>query len=113
MALRSVYERFLDAPSTQSLAENASLHYVTTLTSFSHSGPIIKHLESQNKKIVSTKSGAVIGVVEGPSALALEVETTLEFLSGGGSYLPGLENFVVDRTATIPTVRSIPGDRPD
>jgi hypothetical protein len=107
MTLKDTYQRFLDLPNPISLAENASLHYITTLTTFSQPTQIIRHLESHNKKVVKTRSTRILSVVEGGFALALEVETNLEFISGGGVYLPGLENFVVDKIATIPTV-SVP-----
>ncbi len=105
MALKAVYQRFLDLPNPLSLSESASLHYITTLTTFSQPGNIVRHLESQNRSVVKTRSANVLSAVEGPNALALEIETCLEFISGGGAYLPGLENFIVDKTATIPTVR--------
>jgi hypothetical protein len=104
MALTAVYERFLASPNPLSLAETASLHYIPTLTSYTQSGPIIRHLESQNKNVVKTKSAKTIHAVESPSSLALEVDTTLEFISGGGAYAPGLENFIVDKIATLPLV---------
>ena len=107
MPLKDIYQRFLDHPNPISLCENASLHYITTLTTFSRSGPIVQHLEGQNKKVVKTGSAKIISAVEGSNALALEIETVLEFISGGGSYLPGLENFIVDKIATIPTVRPL------
>ncbi|KAK4937969.1 hypothetical protein LTR10_021534 [Elasticomyces elasticus] len=107
MALRDIYQRFLDLPNPISLSQNASLHYITTLTSFSQSAQIIRHLETQNKNVVSTKSVKVISAVEGTNSLALEVETLLEFISGGGTYLPGLENFIVDKIATIPTTHFV------
>ena len=105
MALKGIYQRFLDVPNPISLSENASLHYIPTLNTFSSSGDVVRHLESQNKKVVRTKSARIISAVESSNALALEVETVLEFISGGGAYLPGLENFIVDKIATIPTVR--------
>lgn len=105
MALRDIYQRFLDLPNPLSLSQDASLHYITTLTSFSQSAQIIRHLETQNKNVVSTNSVKVISAVESTNSLALEVETVLEFISGGGTYLPGLENFIVDKIAIIPTVR--------
>ena len=105
MGLKDIYQRFLDLPNPISLTENASFHYITTLTTFKSPAGIVQHLESQNKKVVRTKSTKVISVVESSNALALEVETVLEFISGGGAYLPGLENFIVDTIATIPTVR--------
>jgi hypothetical protein len=105
MTLKEIYQRFLDLPNPISLAENASFHYITTLTTFNTPGEIVRHLESQNKKVVKTKSTRIISAVESSSALALEIETVVEFISGGGAFLPGLENFVVDKIATIPTVR--------
>ena len=105
MALRTIYESFLASPNPLSLSENASLNYITTLTTFTNAGPIVKHLENQNKSVVKIKNSKVIGLVEGQNSLSMDVETTLEFNSGGGAYLPGLENFVTDKIATFPTVR--------
>jgi hypothetical protein len=106
MSLKSIYQRFLEVPNPISLSENASLHYITTVTTFNGPNAIIRHLEDQNKKVVTIQSAKVISAVEGQTSIALEVETTLEFISGGGSYLPGLEEFVVDKIATFPTVRN-------
>jgi hypothetical protein len=104
MSLKAIYERFLTSPNPLSLSENASLNYISTLRTFSQSGPIIRHLESQNKNEVRKKAEKVIAVVEGHNSLSLDVETTLEFISNGGAYLPGLENFVTDRIVTFPSV---------
>lgn len=104
MSFKAVYERFLTAPNPLSLTESATLHYVPTLKSFAQQGPIIRHLESQNKNDVKLKAARIISTVEGQNALVVEVETILEFISGGGAYLPGLENFVVDKIATLPMV---------
>lgn len=104
MSLRAVYERFLASPNSLGLSENASLNYIPTLRTFTQQGPIIRHLENQNRNEVRKKSEKVIEAVEGQSSLSLDVETTLEFISSGGAYLPGLENFVTDRIVTFPTV---------
>ena len=104
MSLTAMYERFLASPNPISLSENASLHYIPTLTTHSQSGPIIRHLESQNKNVVTIKSAKTISVIEGQNAIAIEIDTTMEFVSGGGAYLPGLENFVADKIATLPIV---------
>jgi hypothetical protein len=104
MSLRATYERFLASPNADSLAETASLHYVTTLTTVNRAEPITTHLQAQNKSIVKKRAEKVIGAVEGVSALSLDVETTLEFISGGGAYLPRLENFVTDKVVTFPVV---------
>lgn len=105
MSLQAVYERFLLSPSPTNLAEDVSLNYVTTLTAFTQQTPVVRHLEKQNKDVVRKKNEKVISSVEGSSAVALIIETTLEFVSSGGAYLPNLDNFIIDRTATLPIVR--------
>ena len=112
MSLREVYERFLDSPNPLNLSENATLSYVTTLTTFKGPAAIVKHLEAQNKSVVRKKGEKIIGIVEGRNSLSLDIETILEFISGGGTYLPGLENFVTDKVAIFPTVRVLLRDSP-
>lgn len=104
MGLQAIYERFLQSPNPLNLANDATLQYVTTLQSFSQQGRIIKHFEEQNRNVVKKKAEKVISAVEGLTSVAVIVETTLEFLSAGGAYLPGLDTFIVDRTATLPVV---------
>lgn len=107
MALQAAYRQFLDAPSPELLASDASLHYVTTLTTHNSSTEIIKHLKSQTR-LLKKKEEKFLDAVEAPNALAVEVETTIEFVLGGGAYLPGLDdNFLADRTVTFPVVSSI------
>lgn len=104
MALQAAYKQFLDNPSTNALAENASLHYITTLTSFNGPTEINKHLKSQANQI-KKKEEKFLDVVESQTALAIEVQTTMEFITSGGAYLPGLDdNFLADRTVTFPIV---------
>jgi hypothetical protein len=107
MSLKAIYERFLASPNPLSLSENVSLNYIPTLRTFTQSGPVIRHLESQSKSEVRKKAEKVIAAVEGQNSLSLDVETTLEFISSGGAYLPGLENFVTDRVVTFPSVSSL------
>jgi hypothetical protein len=107
MSLKAIYERFLASPNPLSLSENVSLNYIPTLRTFTQSGPVIRHLESQSKNEVRKKAEKVIAAVEGQNSLSLDVETTLEFISSGGTYLPGLENFVSDRVVTFPSVSSL------
>lgn len=107
MSLQAAYERFLASPTSDGLSENASLNYIPTLRTFTQSGPVIRHLESQSRNEVRKKEEKIIAAVEGQSSLALDVETKLEFISGGGAYLPGLENFVTDKTVTFPTVSPV------
>lgn len=101
MALQAAYQQYLATPNSSFLAENASLHYITTLTTFHGPAEIIKHLNTQTKKI-KKKSEKVLDVVDGTSSLALETELTVEFLTGGGAYLPGIDdNFLADREVTF------------
>ncbi|EMD94298.1 hypothetical protein COCC4DRAFT_163263 [Bipolaris maydis ATCC 48331] len=107
MTLRDTYAKFLATPSTGALAENATLHYVSTTTSISDATAIIKHLSVQEKLLKKTKQN-ILDAVEGSRALSVDVETTVEFSNGGGAYLPGLDdNFVADRTATFPMVHVV------
>lgn len=104
MSLRTHYEAFLANPSSGALAANATLHYVTTLTSIQDATAIIKHLSVQ-EKLLKKKSQKVLDAVEGRQSLSLDVDTTIEFQNGGGAYLPGLDdNFISDRTVTFPMV---------
>ena len=104
MSLRATYEDFLKAPNPLVLSENIFLCYTTTAKSFAKPEPVIRHLVDQNKNVVKKKSENIIQAVDGQNKLALVVETTVEFVSGGGAYLPGLENFVTDKIATFPIV---------
>lgn len=106
MTLAQTYERFLASPNPLNLSEDASLHYIPTLKSFNQQGPIIRHLQSQNRDVVKVKIAKPISVVEGPNSIAMELDTTLEFVSSGGTYLPGMDTFIIDMTATLPMVRS-------
>lgn len=104
MSLSAKYQAFLASPSSGALADDASLHYITTLTSLNTAPAIIKHLSVQ-EKILKKKGDKVLSAIEGADGVSLDVETTLEFVSGGGAYLPGLDdNFVADRIVTFPMV---------
>lgn len=104
MALKSVYEKFLAKPETEFLAQESSLHYITTTTTYTNPESILKHLTALSRR-VRKQSEKIISVVEGSNSLCLDVETKLEFLDGGGPYFLSLDdNFVVDRTVTFPMV---------
>jgi hypothetical protein len=112
MTLRDTYSRFLATPSTGALAENASLNYITTNTSISDATAIVKHLSVQEKLLKKTKQKILDAIEDGHHGLSVDVETTIEFQSGGGAYLPGLDdNFVADRTVTFPMVIILPESR--
>ncbi|POR36560.1 Uncharacterized protein TPAR_03219 [Tolypocladium paradoxum] len=97
----ATYNKFLAAPSSSLLADKATLHYVTTTTAFSGATDIIKHLNSLQKQVKKKKQDA-LQVIEGRNAIAVEVDTALEFQTSGGAYLPGLDdNFLTDRVAYL------------
>jgi hypothetical protein len=107
MTLQSTYKQFLSAPNAALLAESASLHYITTLVTYNGSSNVIKHLQSQTNQL-KKKEENFLDAIESRDALAVEVETTVEFLTSGGPYLPGLDdNFLADRIVTFPIVRMV------
>lgn len=107
MSLKSVYQSYLANPSEAALSEQASLNYITTLTTINTAASIIKH-NAAHQKVLKKKQEVVLDCVEGTGAVTLDVDTTLEFISGGGAYLPGLDdNFVSNRVVTFPMVSAI------
>ncbi|KAL2363558.1 hypothetical protein RJZ56_003558 [Blastomyces dermatitidis] len=107
MSLKAVYERFLADPTAASLSADAALHYISTTTTFSHPEPIVKHLITQSRAL-RKKTEKIVHAVEGARSLCLDVETSLEFISGGGAYLLELDdNFLVDRVVTVPIVHIV------
>lgn len=104
MALQAAYKQFLASPNANLLASDASLHYITTLHTVNGADEIIKHLKVQNLELKKTEE-KFLDVVEGEKALAVEVHTTLEFQTGGGAFLPSLDdNFLADRIVNFPIV---------
>jgi hypothetical protein len=103
--MAAIYKQFLASPNSSLLADNASLHYVTTLVNVTGAAEIIKHLNTLRKQL-SKKKEDILNVVEGANAAVLEIDTALEFITSGGSYLPGLDdNFLSDNVAYTPIVR--------
>ena len=109
-SLKSVYQNFLASPNASALNNDASVNYVTTLTTINSAAAIIKH-HAAHQKVLTKKEEKVLSCIEGSNALCLDVETTLEFITGGGAYLPGLDdNFLADRVVTFPMVKQICGE---
>ena len=107
-SLKSIYQSFLASPNASALDNNASLNYITTLTTINSATAIIKH-HAAHQKVLTKKEEKILSCVEGSDALCLDVETTLEFITGGGAYLPGLDdNFLADRVVTFPMVKATP-----
>lgn len=103
MALRAKYQQYLAHPSEDAFAPNASLHYVSSLTSICEPAAIIRHLKAQEQQL-KTKSN-FLNAFESHNSLCVEAETTLQFEEGGGTYLPGLEEYLLfDKVVTLPVV---------
>lgn len=103
-SLKAIYQSFLASPNANALAGDASVNYITTLTVVNSATTIAKHFSSQ-QSILKKKQEKVLSTVESDDAICLDVETTLEFINGGGAYLPGLDdNFLADRVVTFPIV---------
>lgn len=106
MSLQSVYKQFLAAPNSALLATDATLHYITTTTTFRSAAEVIKHLSSQRNQIKKKKEDVLIAI-EADNVVAIEFDTAIEFVISGGTYLPGLDdNFLADRTVNLPIVRT-------
>lgn len=104
MSLTATYQAFLTSHNATHLSNDASLNYITTLTTVNKADTITKHLAKQ-EGVVKKKQEKVLSTIEGDNAICLDVETTLEFRTGGGAYLPGLDdNFLTDRVVTFPVV---------
>ncbi|KAI0838992.1 hypothetical protein F5Y06DRAFT_37152 [Hypoxylon sp. FL0890] len=110
MALAAIYKQFLAAPNSSQLVDEATLHYVTSTTSYRGSAEIIKHLNTSARQLKKKKQ-EFLSVVEGQNAIAAEVDTVLEFVTSGGPYLPGLDdNFLADRTVYLPIMHIVTFD---
>lgn len=111
MSLSAKYTAFLATPSASALVANASLNYITTLTTIQDAPQILKHLAVQ-EKLLKKKDQKVLSAIEGANRqLCLDLEVTIEFVSGGGAYLPGLDdNFVADRVVTLPMIHIVAFD---
>jgi hypothetical protein len=100
----AAYTAFLASPTTAALADNASIHYIPTLTSIHDASAVLKHLAAQ-AKLLTKKGEKVLSVVQGRTNLCVETETVIEFLSGGGAFVPGLDdNFLSDKIVRFPVV---------
>lgn len=102
--MAATYKQFLAAPSSSLLADTAALHYVTTTTTFSGPTQIIKHLNALQKQVTKKKED-ILDIIDGGNVVVLEADTGLGFETGGGPYLPGLDdNFLSTRVAYLAIV---------
>ncbi|KAK7969782.1 hypothetical protein PG996_001781 [Apiospora saccharicola] len=110
MSLQSAYKQFLAAPNSSLLATDATLHYITTTTTFRSAAEVIKHLSSQRNQIKKKKED-VLTAIEADHVVAIEFDTAIEFVISGGAYLPGLDdNFLADRTVNLPIMHIVTFD---
>ncbi|KAJ9648349.1 hypothetical protein H2199_001203 [Coniosporium tulheliwenetii] len=72
MSLQAKYEQFLNSSSTSALADNASINYITTLTTINGAVPISKHLSAQAKQVKKTGE-KVLSALESADSLCLDV----------------------------------------
>lgn len=104
-SLKAAYLNFLASPTVAALSTDAaSLNYITTLTTITSAISIVKHM-SAHQQVLKKKQEVELSAIESENAVCLDIETTLEFIAGGGAYLPGLDdNFLADRVVTFPMV---------
>lgn len=104
--MSSTYLQFLKSPTESVLASNATLSYITTTTSIAEPAAILKHLQAQAKQL--SKDEKVLNVIESSNGAAIETETTIKFRTGGGAFLPGVdENLLDERAVNLPIVHIV------
>ncbi|KAK5742526.1 hypothetical protein LTR17_003329 [Elasticomyces elasticus] len=105
--MASQYTTFLNNPTAALLADDASLVYVTTTTEIRDRDSILKHIAAQEKQ-ASKKSEKVLNVVASHDGACFETEITLQFKAGGGAYLPGLDDNLLDeKVVNFPLVHVV------
>ena len=109
MSVLNQYQRFLASPAVNKnfLADNASIHYITSGVSVNSPDAIVKYLQVESRQI-NKRIEKVISSVVTADSLVLEVETEFEFVTSGANYLPGLDdNFLADHVVLLPIVSSV------
>ncbi|EWC45928.1 hypothetical protein DRE_04721 [Drechslerella stenobrocha 248] len=106
--LTLLYSDFLADPKKEVLHTQAGLHYIgSTGASFQSASTIVAHLAREAILYKKTEQ-KVLSAVEARDAVVVEVDTTIEFVNGGGALLPGLDdNFVTDHTVQLPMVHIV------
>ncbi|KAK5143712.1 hypothetical protein LTR32_004218 [Rachicladosporium monterosium] len=105
--MASQYTAFLNNPTAAHLASDASLVYVTTTTEIKEANAIIKHLQAQQKQ-AAKKGEKILNVIASQDGTCLETEITLQFKAGGGAYLPGVdENLLDEKIVTFPLMHIV------
>lgn len=108
--MAATYQAFLASPSASALAPSASINYITTTTTVNEPAAIIKHLQIHQKQVVK-KDEKILNTIESANGVCLETEVTLQFHNGGGAFLPGMDENVIDeRIVTFPLVHIVSFD---
>jgi hypothetical protein len=108
--MAATYQAFLASPTASALSSNASINYITTTTAVHEPAAIIKHLQVHQKQVVK-KDEKILYTIESSNGLCLETEVTLQFHNGGGAFLPGMDENVIDeRIVTFPLVHVVSFD---
>jgi hypothetical protein len=95
------YQSFLARPIATHLAEDASVIYTTIAEYLQGADAIVKHF-NKNNQLFSKRSDKQLSAVETQDTLVYETDTTIEFRTGGGLFLPGLDdNFLSDQTVNF------------
>lgn len=103
--MADIYQTFLRKPQASLLADNATLHYITTTTSINGAEAILKHLQAQRTQLTKTDE-TVLSCIEGVNAVSMEISTKFKILQSGGVYLPKLESHLItDMEPCCPMVR--------
>ncbi|KAJ5183735.1 hypothetical protein N7492_001351 [Penicillium capsulatum] len=103
---RDAYQKFLVNPRSAPLAADVSLYYVASSTTFEGADAVSTHA-SRHASVVK-KSEQTINVIESADSLVLDQETTLDFIDGGGVYLPTLDDsLIANNVVTIPTLHIV------
>ncbi|KAI5302700.1 hypothetical protein KEM55_000936 [Ascosphaera atra] len=115
MTIKSTYESFLNEPSRSSIADEAALNYITTATQIVGAENIHEHLAQLQETTVKKNEQKILNVVEGYCSLSLEVQTALEFIGGGGPYVPDAEELdsIKGKTATLTIIHIVHFDKSD
>ncbi|KAK9478422.1 hypothetical protein V1514DRAFT_331258 [Lipomyces japonicus] len=109
------YNSFLQRPDRSQFSDSSSpsrLTYVTSNHIFFGVDAILENAILNNRQI--KKSDKVISTHVAADSLVLETITTIEFVDGTGSYVPGLDkNFIVDHTVVLPIIHVVVFDDND
>jgi len=92
--LQDIYDRFTAQPSTDNLAADATLTYVTSNTTLSTAPEIVQFLARARKDVQVQES--VLAAHEAKEVLTLEIAAEYKFKNGGSWIVPGMEANLID-----------------